>query len=113
MKQIYLTLLVALPVLLTAQVPQQAIYPKPAHEQVSLEIEELQLFPNPVTNNVVYITTKNNKSKQIIIYDVFGNAIRRQQMYQKQLELANLRKGVYIIQIIEGNRTSKRKLVIK
>ncbi|MCV6630588.1 MAG: T9SS type A sorting domain-containing protein [Flavobacteriaceae bacterium] len=113
MKQIYLTLLVALPMLLTAQETESVMYPLPQKELAAMEIEALQLYPNPVTNNVVHITTKTNNAKDVIVFDVFGNVVLRQKLYQKTLDLSSIRKGVYIIQIVEGNRKSKRKLVIK
>jgi len=31
-----------------------------------------KLYPNPVIDDVVYITTARNRVKDIVIYDVFG-----------------------------------------
>jgi hypothetical protein len=35
-------------------------------------IEGLNLYPNPVTNGKVYVSTKNDSNKEIIIFDLLG-----------------------------------------
>jgi hypothetical protein len=35
-------------------------------------IEGLNLYPNPVSNGKVYVSTKNDSNKEIIIFDLLG-----------------------------------------
>lgn len=81
--------------------------------QEASSIEGLNLYPNPVSNGKVYITSKNDLDKGIIIFDVLGKKTLQTTISSKELNIANLSPGVYIIKINEGEATSTRKLIVK
>lgn len=81
--------------------------------QETTSIEGLNLYPNPVSNGKVYITSKNDLNKEIIIFDVLGKKVLQTTMNSKELSVANLSPGVYIIKISEGEATATRKLIVK
>lgn len=72
-----------------------------------------KLYPNPAINDLVYITTTNNETKEIIVYDVFGKIVLTDRVFDKSLNISKLVAGVYVLQVIEGNETMTRKLVVK
>ena len=76
-------------------------------------IEGLSFYPNPVTNGKVYITSKLNADKQIAIYDVLGKKVLQTLISSKELNVASLSPGVYIIKIEEGDDTATRKLIVR
>ncbi len=76
-------------------------------------IEGLNIFPNPVNNGKVYISTKNNLAKTIEIFDVLGKKIVSQILYGKELKINDLNPGVYILKIKEGKSSATRKLVVR
>lgn len=78
-------------------------------------IEDLSLYPNPVSNGktFIYITSKRNLTKKIEFYDVLGKQIFTTVITGKELNISNLSKGVYILKITENNISETRKLVIK
>lgn len=76
-------------------------------------IEDLNIFPNPVSNGKVYIYTRLNLTKRIEIYDVLGKKIFSQTLYGKELKINDLNPGVYILKIKEGEFSATRKLVIR
>ncbi len=76
-------------------------------------IEGLNLYPNPVSNGKVYITSKNDLDKGIIIFDVLGKKALQTTISSKELNISNLSSGVYIIKINEGEATATRKLIVK
>jgi hypothetical protein len=76
-------------------------------------IEGLNIYPNPVSADRVYITSKNMQSKEIQIYDVLGKKILQTVISGKELSISSLTPGVYIIKIKEGEATSTRKLIVK
>jgi hypothetical protein len=41
-------------------------------QQENSIIEGLSMYPNPVSNGKVYIATKNDADKEIIIFDLLG-----------------------------------------
>jgi hypothetical protein len=81
--------------------------------QASSMIEGLNLFPNPVSNGKVYITSRNDFDKGIIIFDVLGKKALQTTISSKELNISNLSPGVYIIKINEGEATATRKLIVK
>lgn len=48
--------------------------PKP---QDGTTIEGLSMYPNPVTNGKVYITSKNDLEKEIVVFDLLGKKLSR------------------------------------
>lgn len=76
-------------------------------------IEGLNLYPNPVNNGKVYITSKNDLDKSIIIFDVLGKKALQATISVKELNVSDLSPGVYIIKINEGEATATRKLIVK
>ena len=81
--------------------------------QESTVIEGLNLYPNPVSDGKVYITSKNDLDKNIIIFDVLGKKILQTTMSSKELNISNLTPGVYIIRIEENQATATRKLIVR
>ena len=90
----------------TAQEPRNAS---------SAMIENLNFYPNPVTNGKIYITSKNVSAKEISIYDVLGKLVLQTTLNtnSKEVNVAALNSGVYIIKIKEGDATATRKLIVK
>ncbi len=72
-----------------------------------------KLYPNPVLDDVVYITTTNNNPKEIIIYDIFGEIVLTDRIKTKALNISRLVAGVYVLQVTINNETMTRKLVVK
>lgn len=81
--------------------------------QEATAIEGLSMYPNPVSNGKVYITSKNDLDKEIIIFDVLGKKVFQTSISSKELNISNLSPGVYIIRINEGDASATRKLIVK
>lgn len=109
-KYFYITTLLIFFFVLSASAQDARQSSKP---QESTAIEGLNLYPNPVTNGKVYITSKNDLDKNIIIFNVLGKKILQTAVSSKELNLSDLSPGVYIIKISEGEATATRKLIVK
>jgi hypothetical protein len=81
--------------------------------QESTSIEGLSLYPNPVSNGKVYITSKTDSDKEIIIFDVLGKKVLQTTISSRELGVSNLSPGIYIIKINEGQASATRKLIVK
>lgn len=79
----------------------------------SNEIEGLSIFPNPVTTDKLYITTKSKLPKIIEIYDVLGKRIIAVSILGESLNISRLAPGIYIIKIKENQLSATRKLVVR
>ena len=84
-----------------------------ATKEATENIEGLTIFPNPVNNGKVYISTKHNLAKNIEIFDVLGKKVISQVLYGKELKIQDLNPGVYILKIKEGKLSATRKLVVR
>jgi hypothetical protein len=76
-------------------------------------IDGLTLFPNPVSNGKVYISSKSGENKDITIFDVLGKLVLQTTLTSKELNISNLSSGVYIIKIRENETTAARKLIVR
>ena len=79
----------------------------------SVTIDGLALYPNPVSSGKVYITSKSGADKDISIYDVLGKLVLQTSLSSKELNIAALSPGIYIIKIRENDATATRKLIIR
>lgn len=86
-------------------------------DQVKTEntLDKVQIYPNPVTSGKIYINAETNSVKAIELYDMLGKRILTTEMngYQKELNVSNLKAGVYILKLAEKNNSITRKIVIK
>jgi len=76
-------------------------------------IEGLSIYPNPVSNGKLYITSKLALEKEIQIFDVLGKKVFDTTTTVKEINISNLNPGVYIIKIKEKEASTTRKLIIK
>jgi len=76
------------------------------------QIAGLRVYPNPVTNGTLFISTDANASKSVAIFDVLGKQLVKTTATES-VNVSNLKGGVYIVKITEEGKTATRKLVIK
>ncbi|WP_177730231.1 MULTISPECIES: T9SS type A sorting domain-containing protein [Flavobacterium] len=76
-------------------------------------IEGLNIYPNPTNGDKIYITSRSSQDKEVEIFDVLGKRILQATLNSKELNIANLNAGVYIIKIKEGEASATRKLIIR
>lgn len=79
----------------------------------SNDIENLSVYPNPVSNGKLYIVTKENFTKQIAIFNVLGKQIFSASLSGNELNISKLKAGVYILKVTENNISATRKLIVK
>mgnify|MGYP001064758249 CR=1 FL=1 len=74
----------------------------------------LWVYPNPVVDGEIIITSPINGIKWVTIFDMQG-----QKVYSKQISpdetvnVSNLSSGVYIIEVLENEILEKQRLIIK
>lgn len=84
-----------------------------AQESKQQAIDGLNLYPNPVSSGKIYVTSKSGENKDISIFDVLGKLVLQMSISNKEMNIAALSPGVYIIKIRENESTSTRKLIVK
>ena len=78
-----------------------------------VDSSELGIYPNPVTQGKIYITSKNSLTKEIKIFDVVGKLVFNTSTANKELNVSNIQPGMYLIQIKEADVVVTKKLIIK
>jgi len=76
-------------------------------------ISGLKVYPNPVKNGNLFITSDNNDTKSVAVYDVLGKQVMNTTVSNNPINVAHLNAGVYIVKITEAGKTATRKLVIE
>jgi hypothetical protein len=76
-------------------------------------IDGLSFYPNPVSTGKIFITSRSSMDKDVVIFDVLGKKVLQASISSKELNIAALSPGVYIIKIREGEATATRKLIVK
>lgn len=77
------------------------------------EIAGLNIYPNPVTGNTLYVTSFNSVEKSVAIFDVLGKQVINATTVNGAVNVANLNAGVYIVKVTEEGKTATKKLVVK
>lgn len=108
----YFYIITLLVFLFSMSVSAQETKPQPKTQETAT-IEGLNLYPNPVSNGKVYISTKNDIDKEIIIFDVLGKKVLQTILSSRELNVSNLSPGIYIIKINEREASATRKLIIR
>ncbi len=107
MQKAYLLLLLIFTLVLSGQEKPLAI------DEKEQESSNFTLYPNPAIDGIVYIKTLNNQSKDVTVYDIFGKIVLQDRISTNMLNIGRLSPGVYVIQVVENNKTMTRKLVVK
>ena len=76
-------------------------------------IAGLNMYPNPVSNGNLYISTDNNSAKSVEIYDILGKQVLNAKTSNNTVNVSNLKGGAYIVKITEEGKTDTRKLIIE
>jgi hypothetical protein len=76
-------------------------------------IKGFALYPNPVVNGTLHITTSSNLLKDIEIFNILGKQVLTNSTTKTSINVSSLQRGVYIIKVIEAGKTATRKLMIE
>ncbi|MBU2939055.1 T9SS type A sorting domain-containing protein [Lacinutrix sp. C3R15] len=71
------------------------------------------VYPNPVTNGLVNISSTSNQAISVAVFDVLGKQVINQTVTNNTLNVASLNSGIYIVKLSQNGNVSTKKLVIK
>jgi len=70
------------------------------------------IYPNPVSD-FLQIISASNTSKKIAIYDVIGKLVYQKNTLNSQINISQLKAGMYFLKIQQDGKTATRKLVVE
>ena len=97
----------------TAQVVARSIADVTLSTKSFDKINGLQMYPNPVSGNILNIISDKNAAMQIQIFDILGKQVLDATVANNTVNIGNLESGIYLVKINEEGVTANRKLVVK
>ena len=76
-------------------------------------INGLKVYPNPLNDGILYISTDLNEEKNVQVFDVLGKQVLNITTSTEAINLSSLNTGLYIVKITEGGKSATVKLAIK
>jgi hypothetical protein len=76
-------------------------------------IAGLNMYPNPVSNGTLYITSNSSEAKSVSIYDLLGKQVLNAKTSNSAVNVSSLKGGSYIVKITEDGKTDTKKLIIQ
>jgi len=94
------------------------------HNYVSVEdfsnFDDFNLWPNPSNGNInISFNSNTNNNVVIDLYDISGRLINQKiynnaaENFNENINFGNLSEGIYLVKVINGNKNSTRKVIIK
>ncbi len=81
---------------------------------VKNQIEGFSMYPNPVSNGKLFMSSNSNITKQLKIYSLLGKLVYSKNVNAKEtIDITKLNAGMYMVKIKEDDKISTRKLIIK
>ena len=77
------------------------------------QIDGVKIYPNPVKNGTLYITSNSSNAKTVAVYDILGKQVLNSKTSNNTVNVANLKSGAYIVKVTEDGKTDTRKLIIE
>ena len=72
------------------------------------------VYPNPVSNGKIYISSPSNSQKQVAIYSILGQKVLDTKTTNNaEINVSKLAKGNYILKITEDGKSDAKKLIIQ
>ena len=79
-----------------------------------MDVSKFSVYPNPVANGKLYISSDNSSEKQVAIYSILGQKVLDVKTSNNtEINVSKLAKGAYILNISEGGKSESKKLIIQ
>ena len=88
-------------------------------EKKELDLDELNFYPNPSNGEFRLQFKGKNKPTEVRITDIKGREIYREELksfsgtYDGEIDLSGVKKGIYLLQVIQGAKATNKKIIIE
>jgi hypothetical protein len=76
-------------------------------------ISGLKVYPNPVADGTLYISTELNAERNVQVYDLLGKQVMNVTTSTEAISISTLNTGLYIVKITEDGKSATVKLAVK
>ncbi len=78
-----------------------------------IESKTFTLYPNPVNDGLLHISSNDSAEKTLEIYDLVGKKVFSSKNVSDNIDIKSLKKGVYLARIKTDKQSTVQKIVIK
>jgi hypothetical protein len=82
-----------------------------ANEKLTMVNDEIIVFPNPTKHVLNFQNLSNTDNAKVIVTDVSGKTVLRHSLKTAQIDVQNLAKGIYVLQLISGDKKQQFKFI--
>ena len=75
--------------------------------------DQVQLYPNPVSDGALTISTPFQSEKRVTVFDLLGKKIIDTEISGNQMDVTTLQGGVYMLRLTQNGVSVTKKLVVK
>jgi fructose 1,6-bisphosphatase len=80
----------------------------------SFNLDQVSIYPNPTNSGFVTITTALDDTINVEVFDMLGKQVKKTVIQPNtNLDVSQLRSGIYIVRLEQNNATTTKKLVIR
>jgi hypothetical protein len=76
-------------------------------------LDGFAMYPNPVRGGLLNIQSASNTEKNISIYDMIGKQVFQRNTSANQINISNLKVGIYFVKVQQDGKIATRKLVVE
>lgn len=81
---------------------------------VKNQIPEFKLYPNPVSNKKLFISTKQSDNLKVQIFTIIGQQVFNKDVrINEPIDISEISNGVYFIRVEENGKIATRKLIVR
>lgn len=73
---------------------------------------DFKIYPNPMTGEYLNIDSRRSEVKNLIILNVLGEVVFEKETLESRIILQNLKTGIYLVKLIQGNHMGLKRLLI-
>ncbi len=80
-----------------------------------IEALDFKIYPNPVKDRIFFQNQAKNDDLDVTIFDVLGKVVKQERLTRATIingvEVSSLKRGIYLVQVDNGNNTFTQKLI--
>ena len=76
-------------------------------------ISGLKVYPNPIVDGTLFISTELNAERNVQVYDLLGKQVLNVTTSNEAINISTLNTGLYVVKIIEAGNSATVKLAVK
>lgn len=78
-----------------------------------VKASEFKIYPNPISNGRVTITSQFTEAITAAVFDILGKEVINERVNNNTLDVSQLNKGIYLLKLTQNGASVIQKLVIK